>query len=81
MVGQEPVLFRGTIHDNISIGCPEVAREDVIKAATMAYAHEFITNLPNVSLDFTKMYWLGQFILIAGQHNIAFLLSYLMFNY
>ncbi|XP_073952681.1 multidrug resistance protein homolog 49-like [Choristoneura fumiferana] len=47
VVGQEPVLFRGTIHDNISIGCPEVAREDVIKAATMAYAHDFITNLPN----------------------------------
>ncbi|XP_063394078.1 multidrug resistance protein homolog 49-like isoform X1 [Cydia fagiglandana] len=45
VVGQEPVLFRGTIHDNIAIGYPEATREEVIKAATMAYAHDFIVNL------------------------------------
>ncbi|XP_072931072.1 multidrug resistance protein homolog 49-like [Epargyreus clarus] len=47
VVGQEPVLFRGTIHDNIAIGCPEASREDIQNVAEMAYAHDFITNLPN----------------------------------
>lgn len=49
MVGQEPVLFRGTIYDNIAIGYPEATSEDVYRVAEMAYAHEFIKNLPNVS--------------------------------
>nr|QCO93568.1 ATP-binding cassette subfamily B member 2 [Chilo suppressalis] len=47
VVGQEPVLFHGTIHDNISIGCPEATREEIQRVADMAYAHEFIINLPN----------------------------------
>ncbi|CAH0703399.1 unnamed protein product [Spodoptera exigua] len=47
VVGQEPVLFRGTIFDNIAIGFPEATREEVQTVAEMAYAHDFITNLPN----------------------------------
>ncbi|XP_061382310.1 multidrug resistance protein homolog 49-like [Danaus plexippus] len=47
VVGQEPVLFRGTIFDNIAIGCPEATREDVQRVAEMAYAHDFITHLPH----------------------------------
>ncbi|XP_013162197.1 PREDICTED: multidrug resistance protein homolog 49-like [Papilio xuthus] len=47
VVGQEPVLFRGTIFENISIGIPEATREEVQRVAEMAYAHEFITHLPN----------------------------------
>lgn len=47
VVGQEPVLFRGTIYDNIAIGYPEATSEDVYRVAEMAYAHEFIKNLPN----------------------------------
>ncbi|XP_047524484.1 multidrug resistance protein homolog 49-like [Pieris napi] len=47
VVGQEPVLFKGTIFDNIAIGCPEATREDVQKVAEMAYAHDFITHLAN----------------------------------
>ncbi|XP_039763141.1 multidrug resistance protein homolog 49-like [Pararge aegeria] len=47
VVGQEPVLFRGTIHDNIAIGSPEATREDVERVADMAYAHDFITHLRN----------------------------------
>jgi ABC-type multidrug transport system fused ATPase/permease subunit len=31
-VGQEPVLFEGTIADNIQLGCPKVSLEDVIEA-------------------------------------------------
>ncbi|XP_059046316.1 multidrug resistance protein homolog 49-like [Achroia grisella] len=47
VVGQEPVLFRGTIHENIAIGCPEATREEVQRVAEMAYAHDFITHLTN----------------------------------
>ncbi|KAJ0183786.1 hypothetical protein K1T71_000209 [Dendrolimus kikuchii] len=47
VVGQEPVLFQGTIYNNIAIGCPEASRDDVRRVAEMAYAHDFILNLPN----------------------------------
>lgn len=50
MVGQEPVLFRGTIFENIAIGFPEATREEVQNVAEMAYAHDFIMNLPNVGI-------------------------------
>lgn len=49
-MGQEPVLFRGTIHENIAIGSPEASREDVQRVAEIAYAHDFITHLPNVRI-------------------------------
>ncbi|XP_026315183.1 multidrug resistance protein homolog 49-like isoform X2 [Hyposmocoma kahamanoa] len=47
VVGQEPILFRGTIRENISIGCLEATMEEVQRVAIMAYAHDFITRLPN----------------------------------
>uniref|UniRef100_A0A2H1W3L7 SFRICE_008550 n=1 Tax=Spodoptera frugiperda TaxID=7108 RepID=A0A2H1W3L7_SPOFR len=46
VVGQEPVLFHGTIFENIAIACPEATLPEVQRVAAMAYAHEFITNLP-----------------------------------
>eukprot|EP00798_Chlamydomonas_sp_ICE-L_P020428 gene20428-27216_t len=47
MVGQEPVLFSGTIGDNISYGKFGVATEEEIKrAAVAANADEFICRLP-----------------------------------
>lgn len=48
-MGQEPVLFRGTIRENITIGCPEATMEEVQRVAIMAFAHDFITRLPDVS--------------------------------
>ena len=42
LVGQEPVLFSGTIHENIARGKQGATREDVIAAAKMANAHAFI---------------------------------------
>ncbi|XP_049883677.1 multidrug resistance protein homolog 49-like [Pectinophora gossypiella] len=45
VVGQEPVLFSGTIRDNITIGLTDVSEADVIAAATTAHAHQFITKL------------------------------------
>ena len=43
---QEPVLFSGTIRDNIRYGRPEATEEEVIAAAQAAQAHEFITTFP-----------------------------------
>ena len=46
MVQQEVYLFSGTVMDNIIYGKPGATREDVIEAAKLAGAHEFIEALP-----------------------------------
>ncbi len=46
IVLQEPLLFEGTIADNILYGRPDATREEVVTAAMAANAHEFITQLP-----------------------------------
>ena len=43
---QEPVLFSGSIRDNIKYGRPDATDEDVVEAAKAAQAHEFILSLP-----------------------------------
>jgi ATP-binding cassette subfamily B protein len=43
---QEAVLFHGTIRDNIAYGRPEATEEEVIAAAKLAQAHDFILGLP-----------------------------------
>ncbi|CAF1474750.1 unnamed protein product, partial [Didymodactylos carnosus] len=44
-VGQEPVLFSGTIEDNIRLGKPDATTEEIVEAAKMANAHDFIMKL------------------------------------
>jgi subfamily B ATP-binding cassette protein MsbA len=44
---QETVLFRGTIRDNIAYGRPGASDEEVIAAAKLANAHEFISRMPH----------------------------------
>ncbi|MBX3722017.1 MAG: ABC transporter ATP-binding protein [Turneriella sp.] len=46
MVTQDIFLFNGTVRENICYGRSDVAESDVIKAAQMAYADEFIQALP-----------------------------------
>jgi len=46
VVTQEAFLFDGTIFDNIRYGRPEASHEDVVRAATAAFAHEFVSGLP-----------------------------------
>jgi len=46
IVLQDTVLFRGTIADNIAYGRPGATREEVIEAARIADAHEFIARMP-----------------------------------
>ena len=47
IVPQETFLFSGTIYENICYGSGEVTKEEVIEAAKMANAMEFIEKLPN----------------------------------
>ncbi len=46
MVTQQAVLFEGTIADNIAYGRRETPRDEVVAAAKAAFAHAFITRLP-----------------------------------
>jgi ATP-binding cassette subfamily B (MDR/TAP) protein 1 len=47
LVGQEPVLFSGTIAENIAYGKPGATREDVENSARMANAFDFIQEFPD----------------------------------
>jgi subfamily B ATP-binding cassette protein HlyB/CyaB len=46
VVPQEPFLFRGSVKDNIRMGLPTASFEDIVNAARMAGADEFIQQLP-----------------------------------
>ncbi len=46
MVLQDTWLFEGTVAENITYGCPDATREQVIEAAKRAHAHKFIVQLP-----------------------------------
>ncbi|QQK08490.1 ABC transporter ATP-binding protein [Miniphocaeibacter halophilus] len=46
MVQQDVYLFSGTVLDNIEYGKPGASKEDIIKAAKLAGAYDFIMGLP-----------------------------------
>jgi ATP-binding cassette, subfamily B, bacterial MsbA len=46
-VGQDTFLFSGTIRENLRLVRPEASDEQVIEAARIAHADEFIQSLPN----------------------------------
>ena len=47
IVSQESILFNDTVHNNIAFGMHNATREEVIEAAKVANAHEFIMQLEN----------------------------------
>jgi subfamily B ATP-binding cassette protein MsbA len=47
IVSQDVVLFNDTVEENIMAGNRGAAHEDVVRAARMAYADEFILRMPN----------------------------------
>jgi ATP-binding cassette subfamily B protein len=47
VVLQEDFLFNGSILENITLGNPEVSAEQVVEAARLAVAHDFICDLPD----------------------------------
>jgi ABC-type multidrug transport system fused ATPase/permease subunit len=43
---QETLVFDGTVHDNIAYGKDGATEEEIVRAAKVADAHDFITALP-----------------------------------
>lgn len=48
LVQQEPVLFNTSIRENIRYGYEFASNDDILNAAQIAYAHDFIMMLPAV---------------------------------
>ncbi|MFB2979612.1 ATP-binding cassette domain-containing protein [Microseira sp. BLCC-F43] len=46
VVDQDSFLFGSTIRENISVGHPESSLEDIMEAAKLAGAHDFIKEMP-----------------------------------
>ncbi|MBV9515105.1 MAG: ATP-binding cassette domain-containing protein, partial [Mycobacteriaceae bacterium] len=44
---QDTVLLRGTIRDNIAFGRPDATEDQIVEAAKLANADEFITRMPD----------------------------------
>lgn len=47
LVSQDVFLFHGTVRENIAYGTFDATLDDIVAAAKVAEAHEFITQLPN----------------------------------
>ena len=65
LVGQEPVLFRGSIEENIRYGKPEATPEEVHAAAELASAADFIEKA--LSEGYATQVGQGGFKLSGGQ--------------
>jgi len=46
LVPQEPILFSGSVHENLLMGKEDARDDDVRAAAVLANAHDFINRLP-----------------------------------
>jgi ATP-binding cassette, subfamily B, bacterial len=47
VVLQDDFIFNGTVLENITLGNPDITAEQVVEAARMAAAHDFISDLPH----------------------------------
>lgn len=66
IVSQETYLFVGSILDNIRYARPDASLEDVIKAAKISGAHDFIVKLPD---GYSTMIGFGQRDLSGGERQ------------
>jgi ABC-type multidrug transport system fused ATPase/permease subunit len=46
IIAQDPFLFSATVRENLTFGRPDATDEEVVEAARLAQAHEFIERLP-----------------------------------
>ena len=46
LVQQDNILFSDTVKENILLGRPDATDDEIVEAAKMANAHDFIMNLP-----------------------------------
>ena len=47
IVPQDPLLFSGTVSENIALTNPDASSEEIVSAARLANAHDFIMELPS----------------------------------
>jgi ATP-binding cassette subfamily B protein len=47
VIPQDPFLFSATVRENLAFGRPEATDDELVHAATLAQAHEFIERLPD----------------------------------
>ncbi|HET9595763.1 MAG TPA: ABC transporter transmembrane domain-containing protein [Anaeromyxobacteraceae bacterium] len=47
VVSQEPILFSGTVAENVRYGRPGASEEEVVAAARAANAHDFVARFPD----------------------------------
>jgi len=74
VVLQDVFLFSDTLANNISLNDPEITREQIIEAAKIVGAHDFISKLPN-DYDYNAMERGG--MLSVGQRQlISFIRAY-----
>lgn len=66
IVSQETYLFVGSILDNIRYAKPDASLEDIIKAAKVSGAHDFIVKLPD---GYSTMIGFGQRELSGGERQ------------
>ena len=46
VIAQDPFLFSATVRENLAFGRPEASEEELVHAARLAQAHEFVQQLP-----------------------------------
>ena len=46
IVAQDPFLFSASVRENIAFGAPEATDDEVVRAARLAQAHDFVEELP-----------------------------------
>lgn len=74
VVLQDVFLYSGSIYDNVTLGNPKISKEDVVEAAKLVGAHQFIEKLPD-GYDFNVKERGG--LLSVGQRQlIAFIRAY-----
>ncbi len=74
LVLQDVFLFSDTIHNNITLGNPEITREQVVEAAKHVGAHDFIMKLPG-NYDFDVMER-GATLSVGQRQLISFIRAY-----
>jgi ATP-binding cassette, subfamily B, multidrug efflux pump len=77
IVLQDVFLFSDTIHNNITLGNPDISREQVIEAAKAVGAHEFIMRLPE-NYDYNVGERGG--VLSAGQRQLLAFIRASVYN-
>ena len=54
LISQDPVIFDGTVLDNVRFGKPDATMEEVFEACDTSCADEFIARLPQVSFIYNS---------------------------